>query len=111
MESEPMGRSSKGTSRPTRLLAVSPGVDPIPAPESIAWQVQEIDPLTGQPLEAVEVAYRQAIAEQHRRGLIAVDPLYEYIRAEMQKPLTGRGEVIDNAAWELRRNNRITLRI
>lgn len=106
-----MGRSRKSGSTPARALAIRPGVDPIPSPESVAWQVQEIDPLTGQPLEAVEIAYRQAIAEQHRRGLIAVDPLYEYIRAEMQKPLTGRGEVIDNTAWELRRNNRITLRI
>jgi len=83
----------------------------IPEPEPLAWQVQEIDALTGQPLDAGEIAYRQSIAEQHRRGLIAVDPLYGYIRAEMQKPLDGTAEVVDNTAWVLRRNNRVTLRI
>jgi|GEM_PF-1538939 len=92
-------------------LALPSIADVMPSPEPVAWQVQEIDPLTGAALEPSEIAYRQTIAEQHRRGLIAVDPVYDYIRAEMHKPIAGRGEIVDDAAWVLKRNNRITLRI
>jgi len=109
---------SKQTGRltPDRELSADHGAEA--DPEEVAqhlqdpsWEITSIDPRTGQLLSQQELDYRGRIRSEAARGLIAVDPLYQARHHDIHQPIIDEhGKVVDEN-WELRRRNKITLRI
>ena len=111
-------RMSKQTGRlaPDRELSADQGTET--SPEDVvqrlqdpSWEITSIDPRTGQLLSQQELDYRGRIRSEAARGLIAVDPLYQARHHDIHQPIIDEhGKVVDEN-WELRRRNKITLRI
>lgn len=85
--------------------------DIVQQPLDPIWEITAIDPRTGQPLSQQEIDYRDQIRSEAAQGLIAVDPLYQARHRDIHQPIIDEhGKVVDEN-WELRRRNKITLRI
>jgi hypothetical protein len=77
-----------------------------------SWEVDQIDPRTGEMLPEEERGYRGRIRSEAARGLVAVDPLYHAHAQEIHQPiLDERGALVDDDAWELKRRNKTMLRV
>jgi len=79
--------------------------------ELVAWQVQSVDPLTGELLSDEELAYRSRILQEAREGLTGVDALYYSAHRVIHQPLTDERGQLSAEGWVLDRANNTTLRV
>ena len=77
----------------------------------IDWQVQSVDPITGELLSPEELAYRARILQEAQEGLTGVDALYYATHRRIHQPLTDEEGRLSNEGWVLDRANNTTLRV
>lgn len=82
-----------------------------PSKELIGWQVQSVDPITGELLSEEEVAYRTRILQEAREGFTGLDALYHSAQRIIHQPLTDEQGMISTEGWVLDRANNTTLRV
>src|SRR5438128_1979758 len=99
---EPPARARRGRRPPGRTVELT----------ADAWQLREVDELTGEVLTPEEVAYRAVIRSDHEQGMMAIDATYYAQQERIHEPLRReQGSLSPAQEWELRRSNSTTLRI
>ena len=79
--------------------------------ELVQWQLQSVDPLTGELLSDEELAYRARILQEAKEGFTGVDALYFSAHRIIHQPLTDEQGLISGDGWKLDRANNTTLRV
>lgn len=79
--------------------------------ELVQWQLQSVDPLTGELLSDEELAYRARILQEAQEGFTGVDALYFSTHRIIHQPLTDEQGLVSGDGWKLDRANNTTLRV
>src|SRR5215470_12037111 len=93
---EPSARARRARRTPGRTVEIT----------ADAWQLREVDELTGEVLTPEEVAYRAVIRSDHEQGMMAIDSTYYAQQERIHEPLKReQGSLSQAQEWELRRGN------
>jgi hypothetical protein len=75
------------------------------------WTILKADPLTGELIDAAELAYRHRIRAEAEQGKVGVDSFYLEAQRIIHQPLTDERGLVSGDGWTLERANRTTLRV